>query len=576
MKKITYLAFAALLSLSSCSKEFLKDGFLDKEPLDQLSDPEFWSSENNVRTYTYGFYASYFKGYGKNNTWGNYFSGQSLNDDFAPLKPSEFTLNVPTTGGGWSGTPSNNPTSASTPFGRIRKANHFIASVPVANMAEEAKNHWVGVGRFFRGLEYANFVNTFGDVPYIDKVLSETDPELYRARDSRTFVMDKVLEDFEFAAANVRANDGTAKLTVNRYVVLAYMSRVFLFEGTWQKYHNIDQDRAKKYLEASKWAAEEIIKSGLFNVSGDYRAVFSSLDLSTNPEIIMFKKYEAGLLTHALMSNNNREPQSGISKDAIENYLAADGLPIAISAVYQGDKGIANVVANRDGRMKGTVVPELRLQGIQSNYSSSGYATLKFLNEQYKDDQMGTSYVNTTDAPIVRYGEVLVNYAEASAELGQLTQEVLDKSINKLRARTGVNLPKLEVIGNQPAVAGKVYDDPKRDQSVSSLIWEIRRERRSELIFEGFRLDDLRRWKKLEYADTELNPAINMGAYVDKSKYTADQLKTITLNAEGYIIPSPVAGRKVADKYYLEPLPMDQIALYKNYGVELKQNPGWQ
>lgn len=574
MKNLKYLAFAALISFSSCSKDFLSDGFLEKDPLDQLSDPAFWSSENNVRTYTYGFYNSYFKGYGKNNTWGNYFSGQGLNDDFAPLKPVEFTINVPTSGGGWSGTPSNLPTSASTPFGRIRKANHFIASVPLANMSEEAKNHWSGVGRFFRALEYSNFVNTFGDVPYIDKVLAETDPELYRKRDSRTFVMDKVLEDFQFAAANVRATDGTAKLAVNKYVVLAYMSRVFLFEGTWLKYHDIDQARAKTYLEAAKWAAEEVMKSGNFNVSGDYRAVFSSLDLSSNAEVILFKRYEAGLLTHALMSNNNLEPQSGISKDAIENYLASDGLPIAISTTYQGDKGIENVIANRDGRMYGTVVPELRLQGVTSNYSSSGYSTLKFLNEQFKNDQMGTSYVNTTDAPIIRYGEVLVNYAEACVELGTLTQDDLDKSINKLRARVGVNLPKLEVVGGQPAVNGKVYDDPNRDQSVSSLIWEIRRERRSELIFEGFRLNDLRRWKKLEYADTDKKPSINLGAFVDKTKWSADQLKTITLTPEGYIIPS-IVGRTVLDKHYLEPIPLDQIALYKANGSELTQNPGW-
>lgn len=575
MKKIKYLAFAALLSLSSCSKEFLSDGFLDKDPLDQLSDPAFWSSENNVRTYTYGFYNSYFKGYGKNNTWGNYFSGQGLNDDFAPMKPVEFTLNVPTSGGGWSGLVSNLPTSATTPFSRVRKANHFIASVPLANMAEEARNHWIGIGRFFRGLEYANFVNNFGDVPYIDKVLSESDPELYRKRDARTFVMDKVLEDFKFAAEYVRAQDGTAKLAVNKYVVLAYMSRVFLFEGTWLKYHNIDQDRAKTYLEASKWAAEQVITSGLYNVSGDYRAVFSSLDLASNAEIIMFKKYETGLLTHALMSNNNLEPQSGISKNAIDSYLGSDGLPIALSSNYKGDKTIADVLANRDGRMAGTVVPAVRIQGIASNYSSSGFSTLKFLNEAFKNDQMATSYVNTTDAPIVRYGEVLVNYAEACAELGLLTQEALDKSINKLRARTGVNLPKLEVVGDQAAVNGKVYADPQRDPAVSSLIWEIRRERRSELIFEGFRLDDLRRWKKLEYADTDLNPSINLGAYIDKSQYTPDQLKSITLTTGGYILPSPIAGRKVLEKYYLNPIPLDQIALYRSNGSELPQNPGW-
>src|SRR5690606_32845398 len=111
----------------------------------------------------------------------------------------------------------------------------------------------------FRGLEYANFVNAFGDVPYIDRVLAEDDPELFRARDSRTLVMDRVLEDFRFAAEHVRASDGPSQQAVNKYVVLAYMSRVFLFEGTWLKYHGIDEAKAEEYLQAAKWAAEEVI-----------------------------------------------------------------------------------------------------------------------------------------------------------------------------------------------------------------------------------------------------------------------------------------------------------------------------
>lgn len=575
MKNFKYLALAAVLAFSSCSKEFLGKDFLEKDPLDQLSDPAFWSSENNIRTYTYGFYNSYFKGYGKGDALGVYFSGQLLNDDFAPTTPAEFTLNVPTSNGGWGGTPSNNPTAASTPYARIRKANHFIESVPLASMADEAKNHWLGIGRFFRALEYANFVNTFGDVPYIDRVLSESDPELYRKRDSRTFVMDKVLEDFRFAAENVRASDGVAKLSVNKYVVLAYMSRVFLFEGTWLKYHNIDQERAKIYLEASKWAAEQVINSGLYNTSSDYRALFSSPDLASNGEMILFKKYETGLLTHRTMTMTNTEIQSGISKSAIDNYLASDGLPISISTTYLGDRGADEVFANRDGRLKGTAVQEYRFLGQVNAYSTSGYSTLKFLNEQLKNDVAGKSNVNITDAPIIRYGEVLVNYAEACAELGILTQADLDKSINKLRSRIGVNLPNLEVIANQPAVNGTVYDDLNRDQSVSSLIWEIRRERRSELIFEGFRLNDLRRWKKLEYADTELNPSINLGAFVDVTKYSASFLAALSLNQDGYLIPSPNNARKVNNKYYLEPIPMDQIELYKVNGSELTQNPGW-
>lgn len=579
MKLFKYIAIAGILSLSSCSKDFLGDDFLTKDPLDQLTDPAFWASENNIRTYTYGFYYSYFKGYGQGFGWGKYFSGQALNDDFAPQTPAEFIINVPTSGGGWSpALPAiQDPTKTTSYYSRIRKANHFIESVPKSELAEEVQNHWSGIGRFFRGLEYANFVNAFGDVPYIDHVLLEDDPDLYKPRDSRILVMDKVLEDFKFAAEHVRAVDGPNQQAVNKYVVLAYMSRVFLFEGTWLKYHDVDQTKAKQYLEASKWAAEQIMDAGAFNISNDYRALFTSESLKGNTEIIMFKEYVEGILQHSLMSYNNLESQSGMSKNAVDSYLLSDGLPIGLSGRYVGDKTVKDALTNRDGRMLQTVVPQIRLMNIVSNYSSSGYSSHKFLNESLKDAVTGSGQLNITDAPIIRYGEVLMNYAEATAELGTLTTEDLNKSINLLRKRQGVGMPALEVIGGNPAVNGKVYDDPARDATVSSLIWEIRRERRTELMFEGFRLDDLRRWKKLEYADTDKNPTINRGAYIVKADYNESTLKGIYIDgtSAGYIIPSNSNKRTVSEKYYLDPIPLDQISLYKQNGVDLEQNFGW-
>lgn len=584
MKLFKYIALAGALSLTSCSKDFLGDGFLEKDPIDQLTDPAFWSSENNIRTYTYGFYNYYFKGYGKGFSWGTYFAGQFINDDHTPASPienivTEFIQNVPTSGGGWSpALPANQtPATASSYYSRIRKANHFIASVPIATLAEDVQNHWLGVGRFFRGLEYANFVNTFGDVPYIDRVLSETDPDLYRKRDSRVYVMDKVLEDFKFAAQYVRTNDGPSQQAVNKNVVLAYMSRIFLFEGTWLKYHEVDGVKAKEYLEAAKWAAEELMKNGAFSLSADYRGLFTAESLKGNSEVILFKEYVDGVLQHSLMSFNNLEPQAGISKNAMDSYLMSDGLPIGLSPLYKGDKTVAENFANRDGRMGQTAVPLLRMMNTLPNYAVSGYSTHKFLNESLKDGKLGTGQLNVTDAPIIRYGEVLLNYAEAAAELGVLDQAGLDKSINLLRGRKGVSVAKLEVLGNQPAVNGQVYDDPARDATVASLIWEIRRERRTELMFEGLRLNDLRRWKKLVYADTERNPTINRGAYIVKANFDPEKLNGITLDGtnEGYIIPSNKTKRTVVDKYYLDPIPLDQITLYNNNGVELKQNTGW-
>jgi len=583
MKTLKYITLAGMLSLTSCTKDFLGSGFLEKDPLDRLTDDAFWSSESKVRSYAYGFYASYFKGYGVGFNKGTFFDGQHINDDFAPRTPSEnvvteFPANVPTSGAGWSpALPSNQtPTGVTSHYSRIRKANHFIESVPKGQFAAEAENHWLGVGRFFRGMEYAGFVNRFGGVPYIDHVLTEADPDLYRPRDPRTFVMDKVLEDFRFAAQNVRPADGTDKQAVNRYVVLAFMSRVFLFEGTWQKYDDGNQAKASEYLEAAKWAADQVIQSGVFSVSEDYRALFASESLSGNAEVILFREYADGVMQHSVMSFNNTEKQPGLSKNTIDSYLLSDGLPIGLSPLYAGDKTIAAVLKDRDGRMAQTVAPELRLMD-RSNFAYSGYASQKFVNDGHKNLTIGQNRYNITDAPIIRYGEVLLNYAEAKAELGGITQADLDRSINVLRGRKGVDLPKLEIIGNLPAVNGAVYEDPARDAEVPALIWEIRRERRSELIFEGMRLDDLRRWKKLHYADTDRNPTINRGAWIKKADHSPDQLNGIVIDGtdEGYIIPSSAVKRLVEDKYYLDPIPLDQIALYRNNGAELKQNPDW-
>lgn len=550
-----------------------EDNFLDTPPQDQLTDETYWTDENSVKTFAYGFYTAYFTGYGSGWTWGKYFSGESFNDDFGPTSPSRFIQQVPTSGGGWS-------------FTWVRKANIFIDRVQTVEMEEEATNHWTGIGRFFRALEYHDLVKAFGDVPYYDEELTEEDEDkLYKSRDDRSYVMDKVLEDLEFAAENVRESVDNNGQEVNRDVVLAYMSRIMLWEGTWQKYHENDAEKANEYLTAAKWAAEQVINSGKYSLE-TYREAFNSLDLSGNPEMIMYREYKTGETTHTLVSYNNAEPQTGISKDAMDAYLGSDGLPIKLSSTYQGDKGIDKLMSNRDPRMNETLVDyELRINGIASNFSTTGVSIHKFLNEEIKDTPQGFSLDNNTDAPIIRYGEVLMNYAEAVAELATvggpaMTQDDLDLSINVLRDRPGIDMPHLELSGDQTAVNGTVFDDPDRDSDVSPVIWEVRRERRIELMMEGFRHNDLRRWKKLEYVDMVDNPDINRGAWVNKADYPDANLSNLTLTDgdTGYIIPaSSSADLRTFDdpKVYLDPLPLDQIKLYSDQGATLEQNPGW-
>lgn len=583
MKNRLYiLLLLSSVSLWGCKKE--TDEFLTKYPTDQLTDDTYWTSEGNVRTFAWRFYPNYFPGYstGFDLSWGGYFSGESLNDDFAPTSPTVFTTVAPAAAPSSLAADANSYTSGWN-FFNIRRANLFINRVKTVPMSQEAINHWTGVGRFFRAMEYAGRVKKYGDYPWYGKVLSDNDTqELYRKRDPRTLVMDSVLADFKYAVANVRTIDGATGpkgQVVNKYAVLAFMSRVFLFEGTWQKYQVGNTEKAQEYLTAAKWAANEVMASGAYSVAPDYRKMFNSLDLGSpaNPEIIMYRSYVAGVVTHSLNSYNNAEPQSGASKDAIESYLCKDGLPIGVSPLYKGDKTIGDVMTDRDPRIKATFVGVLRLSGVVSNYSSSGYAVQKFLNDDIKNTNEGNSSLNTTDAPVIRYGEVLLNYAEACAELGTLTQQDLDNSINKLRARTGIAIPALQVSGQDAMVNNVVYNDPKRDPSVSPILWEIRRERRVELMMEGFRNDDLRRWKKYEYLDTQAKPDINKGAWVKKSDYPATLAISIENNAaEGYIKPSTKSQRIFDNpRVYLSPLPLDQIKLYSDNGSELKQNLGW-
>ena len=580
--KIYILVLLAWLG-TGCSKEFL-----DRGPLDQESDNIYWSNEKNVRTFAYGFYTTYFVGYGTGFAFGDYFyQGQSLNDDFAPTSPPQFVKIIPASGGGWA-------------FTNVRKANIMLDRVQnMSSLDEATKKHWMGIARFFRGMAYYRLVKAFGDVPWYGYAMDVSEEaQLYKPRDPRTLVMDSVLLDFKYASENVRAADGEKGLNVTKWIVEAYMSRVFLFEGTWQKYHLNNAAKAQEYLLAAKAAAEDVITNGGYAFNQTYRESFNNLDLSKNTEIIMYRRYATGLLTHSLNSYVNGEGQTGPNKNLMESYLCTDGRPIGTSTVYQGDKTNEMVRTNRDPRLLDTFNPELRPPGSNNRYnklgtSTSGYCTWKFLNDAIRDLPEGSSSVNPTHAPVIRLGEVLINYAEAAAETGAITQPDLDKSINKLRARpsgTATKVPPLQVMGGQPAIAGVVYTDPKRDPTVSEILWEIRRERRVELAMEGLRLDDLKRWKKLAYVDNRANPDLNRGCWINRAEWakvpTGSWLSNVTLEGggqEGYIIPAPnpltdrlfIEGDKLYTKWYLDPLPLDQIKLYKDKGVDLLQNPDW-
>lgn len=590
MKTKYILVLAIVLGMSSC------EDYLDRKNLDTLDDSNFWTSESNMRLYAQGAYTNYFYGYGTGFSYGSFFTFGPWADEYS--SSSIWQQNTATSGNGWS-------------FTNVRRANLMINRVDLLPVADEAKNHWRGIGRFFRAMEYFSLTKLFGAVPYYDTEIFPADVDLsYKERDPMPLVSEKILEDYEYAAANVRLNDGVQQ--INRDVVLAFMSRHLLYLGTYMKYHDVDQTAATKMLEKAKWAAQQLMESGKYQVADDYRAIFSSEDLSNNPEVIFYRQYADGRAMHSLVSYNNQEAQTGTTLKMFETYLASDGLPIKQSPAYDyaSDNGLrlyADQYDNRDPRLAATLVDTIKVWGTPVIHSTTGIATWKFLPYNAGSEQKNTGSNNVTDAPVIRFGEVLLNYAEAAAELGTFSQDDANATINKLRNRSIRKnnqgsildkLPPMEVAGTDVIANGTIIDDPDRDPTVSSLLWEIRRERAVELIYEGFRKDDLRRWKKFEYLrtveDNDVPTKLAIGAYIDLSVYNAeDRAKVLQFNQFYYPDENDTdrafiytlydanmrrdwqPGAPYYERQYLNAIPLDQIKLYKDLGYSLTQNPGW-
>ena len=578
------LLLATAVSFSSC------DDFLTRDPQDTVTDvPSFWNNEENLRTSFLDYYTYFFPGYRSSWERADNFAETNVadwTDDNAQEVATLFTKVAPTSdAGNWN-------------FKKIRNMNLLLSRIQSSTLGEEAKNHWSGVARLFRAMEYAKLVQKFGDVPYYDAVVGSTDNEqLYRARDPRTTVMDKVNEDLAFACANIRVNDGTKGLTVNRAVAQGFASRIMLFEGTWQKYHANNTAKAAEYLKAAKDYAAALMQTNAYSIAPSYKSLTTSEDLAGNPEIIMYRSYVENVVMHSLMSFQNTEMEmSSPSRSFIDAFLTKNGLPIhqAGNTDYKG-KEYAKEIQNRDPRLADNIDEEsgLRLNGVAAVYAASGYYANRYVNKDLINKPGGMSNTNTTDAPVMKLNEVMLNYIDAAAELADLgqytlTQADFDKTINAIRDRQSTQMPHVTLAGNALKVNGVEINDPDRDATVTPILWEIRRERRVELAYEGLRFNDLRRWGKLEYADMVKNKKLNMGAWINKADYpeNAEALAKITLcdengnivtGNEGYIMPiTEVAKmRQMADKDYLYPIPVDQITMYETHGFKLTQNPGW-
>jgi starch-binding outer membrane protein, SusD/RagB family len=608
MKKYTLILLTVALALGSC------EDFLDRPPLTQMNDETLWVSENNVRLYANGFYPNYFVGY--NTSFGLDYvplRGYNFSDDFASAgKQANFESQAPPTRSSlsetaaWLGT-YNGPTWN---FVWVRKSNLLLERIETMResyLEEEAYLHWSAVARFFRGYEYGRLVSVFGDVPYYDHVLTETESDaLYKDRDDRTVVMDKVYEDFEFVLDNMRLSDGNSQY-LNRYIAAGFISRFMLFEGTWQKYHLGNTEKAKQYLDQAVRAADLVMESGKWSFGSNFRALFGSENLAGNPEVLMYRQYDAGVgVTHSIASYSNITESQGSAAnlDLVRSFIAADGQPYQLSSVPDADKlDIGTLQVTRDSRFEATFWDEPRSQSATLLYADKfiDRAGPTFAGGTYPP-QYGSS-TNTNDAPVMRLAEVVLNWIEAKGELESMggtavTQNDLDASVNAIRGRPldAVAISK-GVQQTAPLLIGAVPDDPDRDPTVSPLLWEIRRERRMEFIFEASRLLDIKRWKKIEYMDANVNPDIILGPWVDfpaefPAFLVASKVGILKVEKEdgtvvtydgtnasdmvGFYRPDNASNRDpFSDRVYLAPVGSNEVSQYEEKGYTLTQTTGW-
>ena len=566
------LVLGAVLMLASCTD------MLEKEPLDGFqNNAEFWNETSTVEGYANEFYEE-FPGYGKGNTYGTFYF-KTLSDDQAGLSFSDWAYKtVPNKAADWK-----------DPYEEIRRANVMIAGLEKSTMDEPTKNHWLGVARMIRGYEFYTLVRKYGDVIWVDKPLKTNDSEyLYGERTDRDVVMDKVLEDIEFATKNI--NETTSKIVWSRAMAYAMMSDICLWEGTFRKYRSAgdgqkaaDEAGAKRYLEKCV-EAYNYLKDD-YPLSDNYRKIYNSLDLTTNSEIIMCKQYKKDIMSHSTIAYTASSTQiSGMTKDAFDAYLFLDGKPLSSTTMNKSDVGVVDannnidisaLLAVRDKRLSETIDPIVFYSGNtwsrtpkgQQMTSSTGYGVCKYDNtEEITDEYRNQTVKNYTSAPIFWMSVVGLNYVEARAELGTITDTDLDV-INKLHVRAG--LPNVTVASLE------AVNDPANNMNVSSLIWEIRRERRCELMFDNdFRYWDLVRWHQLDKLDSNTYPNILLGANLTNAPQLKDNegkdiAKPDMVN--NYMDGSKGLQRTFDKKQYLYPIPSSQRTLNPKLG----QNPGW-
>lgn len=461
------LIMAPIIGLTSCD--------LTMTPEDTISPESYFQNKNQLELWTNGFYSQFDNAEqvaatnaddNIDNALGDVLMGQRSAADES----------------GWT-------------WERLRDINYYLQNSH--NCADaSARDQYDGVAYFHRAYFYWVKVRRYGDVPWYDQVIKTSDTQyLYQPRDTRELVMQYIMEDLDNAIEMLPTKNDLVRVT--KWTALALKARVALFEGTFRKYHGLaDSD---KYLELAAKAAEEFIDKSTYKLysAGEtpYRDLFNSADAKSE-EVILTRKYSATAnVMHGVQFNITNERQ-GFTKRFMNHYLMSDGTYFSSQAGYE-TKTFTEEVVNRDPRLAQTVLcPGYIQKGSEKVTANTlnaltGYQPIKYVGEAAYDGA-NKSFI---DFPLFRTAEVYLNFAEAKAELGTLTQADLDKSINKIRDRAKMPHMKLSDANSAPDPLMVEYY-PNVSTGNQGVILEIRRERTVELCMEGFRLWDIIRWKE--------------------------------------------------------------------------------
>ncbi|MBC7903238.1 MAG: RagB/SusD family nutrient uptake outer membrane protein [Gemmatimonadaceae bacterium] len=505
MKKILFFV-VVFASFVSCNK-------LDQEPQSSTSELGVFSSEKGVQLYVNSFYNNLPSG-------NDIVRADNMADYAARTDVPSFISETGFTaaqGSGWS-------------WSALRNINYFIEHNTSPAVPENIRVNYTATARFFRALFYFDKVVRFGNVPWYSKPIDVADTVLLKKpRDPRVLVMDSVLADLNFACEKITTSDNTRSL-ITKNVALAYKSRICLFEGTFRKYHDSVGGAAEGLLPtANKWlteavdAAQKVMTGGGFTIStaggvnSAYRQLFiSKLPVTTEVILSNVSDQTLNVLNDAnwYWTSATYGSRLSFTRTFVNTYLKIDGTPFTNEAGYQ-TKLFVDEVKNRDTRLQQTIRMGnyVRLNGGTPepappvfSYTYTGYQPIKWtLDDIYFDG--GTR--NDNSIALMRYAEVLLNFAEAKAEMGTLTDADWAKTVGVLRARGGIT----GGLNTKPVVIDQYLKSNYFPLINDASVLEIRRERGIELSWEGQRFNDLLRWKRGELLTMKWNgfyvPALN-------------------------------------------------------------------